>query len=433
MKHAGKSWAVTVMAIIGIVVFGAVLLVQTLSFTDVVESLAESDIRERTAFAATMLAKPLKDGDMAAVRRFCDDRHRQGIRVTIVEPDGSVAYDTDAITGNHLTRDEIHRAFTGEVGVVRRKSETLGSYQLYCARKSGNRVVRLAVPYNGVLEPVRLAKHGFMTAGIVGAMVVSLIFILTRSLSGRLDEQTQALKTAEANERFRREFTANVTHELKTPITAIAGAVEMIGDGTMLDADERHELMDIIHDQAKRLNALVRDVLALAQIEREQTESHPDFVPIPLEKIIDTVATLESGRARQSNIQLKVKKNDPATVIGDPHLIEQAIVNLVENAFRYSGAERIDINSRVTGNMAEISVTDYGIGIPAEHLPHLFNRFYRVDRARSRSLGGTGLGLAIVKHIAILHGGQVSVESSPGDRTTFTVRLPVSRIGKATS
>lgn len=426
MKHALKSWTATLTAVAGIVVFGVVLLVQTHNFTAVVESLAESDIRERTAFAAATLAGPLAVGDMDAVRKVCDERHRQGVRVTVVNPDGSVAYDTDATTGNHLTRDEIHKAFSDGAGFVRRKSETLGSYQLYCAARSGDRVVRLAVPYDEVLQPVRIAKHGFMAAGAVGALSVILIFILTRSLSGRLDEQTKALRAAEENERFRREFTANVTHELKTPITAIAGAVEMMGDGTALSADERRELTDIVHEQTKRLSALARDVLALAQIEREQTEAHPDFVPFPLATVIDTVATLESGRARQSNVALSVKRNDPAVVTGDPHLVEQAVVNLVENAFRYSGAERVEIDSRTAGGMAEVSVVDYGIGIPAEHLPHLFSRFYRVDRARSRALGGTGLGLAIVKHIALLHGGRVSVESTPGDRTVFTIRLPLS-------
>ncbi len=425
MEHAVKSWAATATAVAGIVVFGVVLLVQTHNFTNVVEALAESDIRERTAFAVAMLSGPLADGDMDAVRKVCDERHRQGVRVTVVNPDGSVAYDTDAMSGNHLARDEIHRAFSDGAGFVRRMSETLGSYQLYCARRVGDRVVRLAVPYDGVLEPVRLAKRGIMAAGAVGALSVVLIFVLTRSLSGRLDEQAKALIAAEANERFRREFTANVTHELKTPITAIAGAVEMMGDGTALEDGERRELMDIVHEQTKRLNALVRDVLALAQIEREQTEAHPDFVPFPLASVIDTVATLESGRARQANVALNVRRNDPAVVAGDPHLIEQAVVNLVENALRYSGAECVEIDSRVADGMAEISVTDYGIGIPAEHLPHLFARFYRVDRARSRALGGTGLGLAIVKHIAILHGGQASVESSPGDRTVFTIRLPL--------
>ena len=120
-----------------------------------------------------------------------------------------------------------------------------------------------------------------------------------------------------------------------------------------------------------------------------------------------------------------VVKNDAITIQGDAQLLEQAVVNLVENALRYSGSDRIEIASAKTETGVEISVTDYGIGIPAEHLSHLFERFYRVDKARSRELGGTGLGLAIVKHIALLHGGSVSVASRPAERTTFTMRLAV--------
>lgn len=425
MRGGGKSWIVTVSAIIGIVVFGMVLVIQTRSFSGVVDALAESDIRERTEFAAATLAAPLSAGNTNAVREFCDSKHRQGIRVTVVNPDGSVLYDTDSATDNHLSREEIHQAFAGASGMVLRRSETLGSYQLYCARRVGDKVVRLAVPYNGVQEPVRLARHGLVTAGLVGALVVTLIFIFTRNLSGRIDEQARALETAEANERFRREFTANVAHELKTPLTAIVGAVEMIGDGSELQEAERAELMDIVHDQAKRLNSLVKDVLSLAQIEREQGEEHRNFIQVPLEKIVDTVAALEAARAKQSRITLAVARCDHAVVNGDPHLLEQVIVNLVENAFRYSGTDRVDIALATDSGLARISVTDYGIGIPAESLPHIFKRFYRVDKARSRSLGGTGLGLAIVKHIAILHGGNVSVQSTPGDKTVFTVELPL--------
>lgn len=425
IKYGGKSWIVTIAAAIGIVVFGAILAIQTRSFSNVVESMAESDIRERTEFAAATLAEPLSTGDMDAVRSFCAAKHRQGIRVTIVNLDGSIFYDTDSATGNHLTREEIHQAFAGTAVMVLRRSETLGSYQLYCAHKVGDKVVRLAVPYNGVREPVTLARHGLITAGLVGALVVTLIFIFMRNLTGRIDEQARALETAEANERFRREFTANVAHELKTPLTAIVGAIEMIGDGSELKAAERTELMDIVHDQARRLSSLVSDVLSLAQIEREQGENHRDFVQVPLEKIVDTVVTIESARAKQQHISLCITKSTHAVVNGDPHLLEQVIVNLIENAFRYSGTDRVDVSLTVADRTAIVSVTDYGIGIPAEHLPHLFKRFYRVDKARSRSLGGTGLGLAIVKHIVLLHGGNVSVESTPGDRTVFTVKIPL--------
>lgn len=420
-----RSWVAAAAALAGIAVFGSVLAIQTRSFSRIVEAMAEDDIRVRTEYAAAAIAPLLEAGDEKAIREFCDRKRAEGIRATIVDRDGSVLYDTGSATGNHLSREEIHHAFTGEHGTVLRRSETLGTYQLYCARKAGGKVIRLAVPYSGVHEPVRLARSGLLVAGLVGAFAVALIAIVTKKLAGRIDEQNRELAAADANERFRREFTANVAHELKTPLTAIVGAIEMIGDGTDLENAEREELMEIVREQAGRLNSLVKDVLSLAQIEREQGEGRREFTEVPLEKIVETVASIESSKAKRAHVTIGVKCEGSVTVNGDPHLIETAIVNLVENALRYSGTDRIDISVSSSEGMASVSVIDYGIGIPGEHLPHIFNRFYRVDKARSRSLGGTGLGLAIVKHIAKLHGGNAVADSIPGDRTVFTITIPV--------
>ena len=377
-------------AVAGLVVCGAFLFVQTMSLRKVVATIAE-----------------------------------ENVRVTVVNADGSVAYDSEGASENHANREEIVKARAEGKAIVTRDSETLGAYLIYSARKVGDKVVRLAIPYRSAMEPIHLAKTGLVSAALLGGIAVFLIVLLSLKISRRIGEQTRALETARANENFRREFTANVTHELKTPLTAILGAVEMLGDGEGLAEEERKELFGIVREQAGRLNSLSRDVLALAQIEREQGEPRARFSPVPLHELIATVAALETPRAKEAGASLTVAQNDAITIQGDAQLLEQAVVNLVENALRYSGSDRIEITSAKIENGVEISVTDYGIGIPAEHHSHLFERFYRVDKARSRALGGTGLGLAIVKHIALLHGGSVSVASSPAERTTFTMRIAV--------
>ncbi len=200
----------------------------------------------------------------------------------------------------------------------------------------------------------------------------------------------------------------------------------MLGDGSALSEEERKELLAIVHEQAGRLSSFVKDVLALTQLERDQRTPRADFAPVPLNEVVETVVALARGRAQKKGAEIRIVRNDEATVFGDAHLLEQALDNLVENALRYSGSPIIEV-SLVTESAASgifLSVTDHGTGIPSEAIPHVFERFYRVDKARSRSLGGTGLGLAIVKHIVLLHGGEVSVASEPGVSTKFALRLP---------
>ncbi len=233
-------------------------------------------------------------------------------------------------------------------------------------------------------------------------------------------------KESAVAEDFRREFTATVAHELKTPLTAILGATEMLGDGSNLSEAERKELLAIVHEQAARLSTFVKDVLALTQLERDELVPRADFAPVPLNEVVETVVALARARAKKKGVDIRIVRNDWATVQGDAHLLEQALDNLIENALRYSGSPVIEV-SLVTESAASgiiLSVVDRGVGIPSDAIAHIFERFYRVDKARSRSLGGTGLGLAIVKHIVLLHGGDVSVASEPGERTAFTIRLP---------
>lgn len=391
--HVDRSWAAALVAGVCIVFFSALLFVVARSFRSAIAEIAESETR-----------------------------------VTIVEADGSVFYDTDSAVGSHASREEIRRAFAEGKSTAVRHSETLDRDLLYCARKVGNRVVRLAVPYTGVLSSERLVWAGLTAAGVMGACIVLLVFWVARRISRRLDDQTQRLEIATANETFRREFTSNVTHELKSPLTAILGAVEMLGDGSQLAESERRDLFDIIHNESGRLGSLVGDVLSLAQIEREEAEGTKNFTRLALADLVETVVARERSKANAAQVRIDLVRNDAVAVEGEALRLEEVLQNLIDNALRYSGSDRIEVASVASATQVEVSVTDFGVGISAEHLSHLFERFYRVNKSRSRSLGGTGLGLAIVKHLVQLHGGTVSVTSTQGVRTRFAFTLPLAPV-----
>lgn len=226
-------------------------------------------------------------------------------------------------------------------------------------------------------------------------------------------------------EGFRADFIANVSHEIKTPLTAILSTVETLTD-MPLDEQGRKKCLDILVRQTRRLNALVRDILSLAAIERRQSARKRDFSDLHLSAVVKDAVALCQDDAERAGMKLRLATPLPEiTLRGDAQLLEQAIINLITNAIRYSGSPDVCITLTQTAHHAVITVEDHGCGIAAEHLPRLFERFYRVDRDRSRERGGTGLGLAIVKHITILHRGRVSVTSTPGEGTTFKLTFPL--------
>ncbi len=229
-------------------------------------------------------------------------------------------------------------------------------------------------------------------------------------------------------ENMRRDFVANVSHEIKTPLTAIKGFVETLYHDFDHDPGKSMRFLSIILKHVDRLNALVDDLLSLSRIE-DQGEGKIRMVEDDLMEVVQTAIHVCRAKADEKNIAINIAPHAPAFMLMDKTLLEQAVVNILDNAIKYSEAESaIDIEVKKTdGKQIMIRVTDYGIGIPREHLPRLFERFYRVDKARSRKMGGTGLGLSIVKHIAGAHGGTVEARSSPGKGATFTLRLPMEK------
>jgi len=226
-------------------------------------------------------------------------------------------------------------------------------------------------------------------------------------------------------EDVRRDFVANVSHEIKTPLTAIKGFVETLHQNVVETPEEAERFLGIISRHVDRLNAIIEDLLMLSRIENEGERGDIKRERTRLRDIFQNAVQICRPQAEEKRIGIELSGDDQLTAMVDPVLIEQAVVNLLDNALKYSDREKsVQIRARTVDREIQIQVQDHGIGIEKKHLTRLFERFYRVDKARSRSLGGTGLGLAIVKHIAQAHGGHVTVESRLGEGSLFTIHLP---------
>ena len=223
-------------------------------------------------------------------------------------------------------------------------------------------------------------------------------------------------------ENIRTEFVTNVSHELKTPVTSIKGFVETLLSGAMHDGDNLERFLQIINKQADRLHAIIEDLLSLSRIEQEKAEIALEEGTI--KDILTSTVQFCQLKAQNKNIRLDIKCPDELTAMVNVPLLEQAVANLIDNGVKYSepGSTML-IEALREDSEIIINIRDHGCGIEAKHLPRLFERFYRVDKARSRKFGGTGLGLAIVKHIAQVHHGSVDVQSNPGQGSVFTIRL----------
>jgi two-component system phosphate regulon sensor histidine kinase PhoR len=234
-------------------------------------------------------------------------------------------------------------------------------------------------------------------------------------------------------ETIRRDFVANVSHELKTPVTSIQGFVEALADGEVKDPAQIERYLGIIARHASRLNSIIEDLLTLSRFEEPGEGASAgavearalSFVRGPLKPVLEEAIDLSSVKAEEKRMKIDLACDGRIEARINAPLLEQAMINLIDNAIKYSPEDgRIRVEATKQDSHVAVAVQDNGCGIPAEHLPRIFERFYVVDKSRSRKLGGTGLGLAIVKHIAQAHGGYVTVESAPGKGSTFTLYLP---------
>lgn len=225
-------------------------------------------------------------------------------------------------------------------------------------------------------------------------------------------------------EKIGQEFVSNVSHELKTPLTSIRGFIETLKNGAINDHAVAYKFLDIIDIEAERLFFLINDILALSEIETMKQDAN--LSSINLEEIISDSVTVLQGQAEKKNISINYDIEPNLKLKVSKHKLMQLVLNLMDNSIKYSpDYSWIKINARKSANSIIISFKDSGIGISKEHQTRIFERFYRVDKGRSRSLGGTGLGLSIVKHIVDIYNGTITLNSEVGKGTEFIVTFPV--------
>jgi len=402
-------------------------------------------------------------------------------RITIVDADGRVLADSDANPekmGNHRGRPEIAAALAGRDGSSVRFSPTLKVRFLYVAVPFGRGALRLAVSLSNIAGEVdRIRRHALVSTALAFLPSVLLAALFARHISARLGEiiayagrlsdgdfggrlsqtgtdelGTLAAKLNETGsklertfkqleqehtelerlEQVRKDFIINVSHELRTPLASIHGYAETLLEGAIHDPQVNARFVRIILQNTQRLGRLTADLLTLSRVELQQKTWQLAFHNINalLNQHVEAIRPL----AEQKHIQFSLVPASPESeVFCDEEAMHQILTNLVENALKYTpDGGYVTVAARsVAGDRMEISVRDSGIGILPEELPRLFERFYRVDKARSRELGGTGLGLAIVKHLVHAQGGEVRVESTPGVGSCFYFTVPTQDRGVA--
>jgi two-component system phosphate regulon sensor histidine kinase PhoR len=434
------------------------------------------DLESRARLIQHQTSHHFASANIAALKRLAEKLGQPGEqRVTLILPNGTVAGDSNenpTRMDNHADRPEVKEAFAGKTGSSVRYSQTVKANLMYVAlpiNQSGQLlgVVRLSIPLTVVDETLKEMLWKIILAGLLIALAATPVSLyisrrISRPLSdmkdnaerfasGQLDSRIRVegpddvIRLAEALnvmaaqlddrihrlrrlENIRRDFVANVSHELKTPITSIKGFVETLLGGALDSSEDSKRFLGIVASQADRLNAIIDDLLSLSQLEQDSGGAEIVIEESGLKPVLEMAIQMCVPKASEKKIRVELHCTESVTARINPQLFEQAVVNLVDNAIKYSPPStqvRIDVLADEKG--VTVAVTDEGRGIEKEHFPRLFERFYRVDKDRSREMGGTGLGLAIVKHIAQVHSGSVSVDSSVGKGSTFRIHLPAKK------
>ena len=407
--------------------------------------------------------------DYLTLNKYCNDFNEDEIRITIKDANNKIVADSKShlIFADHNIPKDINNAGVSEQ--ISNYKETVKdkmiSYETEINSASGKYQLQLTVSEADVMNTLLKAQYNiilFFIGGFILVLTLSVYITLmvkipfnelqnsaTKIAKGDLSENIFVPKTGilhelavaistmakrlknqindlQQLENFRKDFIANVSHEIKTPLTAILSAIEYLENTFSHYSEQEIKCFKIISDHASRLNALVNDILGLALLESRSSMSEKHFEYFDLSNTIEYIADALENLCSTHNTQIRYHQKNAFFIYGDEHLIEQAVNNLITNAVKYSQSEFIDIKLIKANNLVKIIIQDYGIGIPAEDAPHIFERFYRIDKARSRALGGTGLGLAIVKSIVTIHNGTISLETKPNQGCKFAIILPVS-------
>ena len=367
-------------------------------------------------------------------------------RVTWIDKDGTVIYDNDARAQkltNHMDRPEIKEAFATGKGESVRRSDTMNKDTFYYAvLLENNTVLRVATEAESIWSV--FFSSAPMTALIILCIItICIVFshLLTKQLIAPIERMAEKLEDKDYESPYkelepfsnmlrtqqadilsaaiaRQDFTANVSHELKTPLTAISGYAELL-EGDMVGEEQKKHFYQEIHKNADRLLALINDIIQLSELDRNEKEQYFEEVDL-YETVAECMDMLEQN-ARRREVSLELK-GESCIVHGNKSLLGELVENLLQDATRYNNpGGKVDVSIGVHQQRPTLIVEDNGIGIPPDEQERVFERFYRVDKSRSKETGGTGLGLAIVKHIVELHGAQIKLQSTVGEGTRIEV------------
>lgn len=400
-----------------------------------------------TGFFLQLVEEEKPEGDMEKFNRQMQECH---VRITYIAADGTVVYDTVAdasLMENHKDRPEVREAFETGEGQQIRMSETLEQSTYYYAflmengmilrisrdADSAYRIMEYAVPAILLMTVLLLAACGILSY-FLSEYIIRPIKIIARDVEKVEETEAyeemkpfiEAIKSQHndvlSNARIRQEFTANVSHELKTPLTAISGYAELIENGMVSEESEVQRFGREIHKSANRLLTLINDVIRLSELDDSKGEDIME--PIHLWDSAQACVDMLQFSAQKHSVALTLEGED-AVIMANKQMVEEVLYNLCDNAIRYNRENgKVTVSVRKRLDAAVLTVSDTGIGIPKEHQERIFERFYRVDKSRSKSTGGTGLGLAIVKHILIKLKADIALESESGKGTKITVTFP---------
>ena len=398
-----------------------------------------------------------------------DFTQRDESRLTLIRGDGTVAADSDAEAGemdNHLQREEVRQALETGEGYTTRFSETLGQDMLYaaCRSRHSDMILRLAVPYYGMQEFLPVLFPAVIVSFLI-ALGISVIFSrrfaysVTKPLQDISKEMLKVrgdygelhfdrykypeinviadttmkmsrnvkdyLSRIEKEKQIRQEFFSNASHELKTPITSIQGYAELLESGMIVDEEMKADFARRIKKEAENMTGLINDILMISRLEAKDAEVV--FSQVRISVLLDDILDSLKPLAAQSQVFIH-SDCQPISIEANPQQMKELLNNLITNAVKYNRpGGQVWIQIREKGDAMLIRVRDNGMGIPEDSLDRIFERFYRVDKGRSRKQGGTGLGLSIVKHIVSFYQGTIRVSSELDKGSEFVVELPLQR------
>lgn len=379
-------------AAVGAFVFIAIVFfAQIKSFRAAVELWARRDLNARAILASNTLGEILKKGDYRQLSAFGDKCHVDGFHLRIVSNDGGVYYDS------------------GHVGNL----DSQGEY--FETVKTGGYEIQLGICVERVFEPFEKAKKVFAVSVLLGSIAVFAAFATFYRQRRRIGELNRM-------EEFQRKFIADVSHELKTPLAGIMGIADLL-DSDMCNVPKvRSKLAKMILDSSRRLNDLIQSIISLSRLDSGDCRLDKSMIDI------HAFLSQETGKlafvADSKGVDLEFQAEQGLQVFADANMLSQAISNLVMNAITHSGSNKVSISCWKNKKEAIFTVEDYGIGIPENEKTHIFERFYRIDKARQSGNSNSGLGLAIVKNVALLHGGNIKVEDAAPHGSRFILTIP---------